>query len=126
MQHTHTGTTCGLWTYECGLTGKSSNDVTLTVKSEDRGWLEAMASVHQVATDPGVDKTEGQHGELEELSTAVGCQEAQAARQDASCQRHRHSQAAAQSQSHPAHPAGLLREEEEDYGVGPGLREAES
>ena len=28
---------------------------------------------HQVATDPGTDKTEGQHSKLEEFRTAVGC-----------------------------------------------------
>ena len=58
----------------------------------------------QVAADPAVDKAESQDSKLEELSTAVICQETQATRQDAPCQRDRHCQAAAQSQCHPTRP----------------------
>lgn len=67
---------------------------------------------HQVAADPGIDKAEGEDSELEELGTAVVGQEAQAARQHTPGQRHRHSQAAAQGQGHPAQPQQPHRPQE--------------
>ena len=43
-------------------------------REEQHGTMQQVAILaHQVATDPGTDKTEGQHSKLEEFRTAVGC-----------------------------------------------------
>lgn len=53
------------------------------VEEGQGGWgkhrTREAGEAHQVTTDPGIDKAEGQHSKLEELGTAVVCQEAQAA-----------------------------------------------
>ena len=43
-------------------------------REEQHGTMQQVVVLaHQVATDPGTDKTEGQHSKLEEFCTAVGC-----------------------------------------------------
>lgn len=84
-----------------------------------------VQAAYQVTTDPGSDKAEGQHSELEELRAAVRGQEAQPLGQHTPGQSHGHCQTSSESQGHPvsarlsvssAQQADLLRKVRTTHG----------